>query len=97
MSDTESEDSDIEMGVDVRSEEDIRSKTDYPRCKKCKRYRLGHDKGTGDKCSMSILDKDELEKEDRLITEIRVKTFKRNLKKKKTSSTSNNSNQRSAL
>ena len=84
MSESDSEYSDLEE-MSGKSEEEIRNKTDYPRCKRCKRFMLGHDKGTGGRCKMPIIEQEELSQHDKMITEIRISAFRRNQKSKKSS------------
>ena len=61
------EDEDEVEEMAKQTEEEIVSKSNWPRCSKCKRYMFMHDPGRGANCEMSVLDKDELEVHDRRI------------------------------
>lgn len=46
---------------------------EWPRCKVCRRYTFGHDKGRGQNCRMTILSQEELDEHDKNIMELRKK------------------------
>ena len=61
------EDEDEVEEMAKQTEEEIVTKSNWPRCAKHKRYMFMHDTGRGANCEMSVLNKDELEVHDRRI------------------------------